>query len=134
MLDSIYVGRCVSDSEYCSVHSGSFTDVNIWNRALSVDEMIRWTNCRWISLINNLIECIFLSQGRHYDSFQVFTFIRCQLVLCRRILLERVDGKIRESLFFYVKIFEYNSVVRKAWRLCGHFLDQREIVLDSIHR
>ena len=44
-----------------------------------------------------------------------------------------MDGKIRESLFFYVKIFEYNSVVRKAWRLCGHFLDQREIVLDSRH-
>ena len=48
LLDSIYVGRCVSDTEYCSVHSGSFTDVNIWNRALSVDEMIRWTNCRYV--------------------------------------------------------------------------------------
>ena len=27
-----------------------------------------------------LIECIFLSQGRHYDSSPVFTFIRYQLV------------------------------------------------------
>ena len=50
MLDSIYVGRCVSDKEYCSVHAGSFTDVNIWNRALSNNEMIRWTNCRQVTL------------------------------------------------------------------------------------
>ena len=28
----------------------------------------------------NIIECIFLSQGRHYDLFPVFTFIRCRLV------------------------------------------------------
>ena len=51
MLDSIYVGRCVSDTEYCSVHAGSFTDVNIWNRALSINEMIRWTNCRQVKIV-----------------------------------------------------------------------------------
>ena len=28
----------------------------------------------------DIIECIFLSQGWHYDSFPVFTFIRCRLV------------------------------------------------------
>ena len=46
LLDSIYVGRCVRDTKYCSIHLGSFTDLNIWNRAMSVDEMINWTNCR----------------------------------------------------------------------------------------
>ena len=46
LLDSIYVGRCARDTNYCSIHSGSYTDLNIWNRALSVDEMISWTNCR----------------------------------------------------------------------------------------
>ena len=46
VLDSIYVGRCVGDKRYCSSHLGSFTDLNIWNRALTVDEMISWTNCR----------------------------------------------------------------------------------------
>ena len=46
VLDSIYVGRCARDTKYCSIHSGSFTDLNIWNRAMSVDEMIDWTNCR----------------------------------------------------------------------------------------
>jgi hypothetical protein len=45
LLDSIYVGRCASNM-YCSIHSGSYTDLNIWNRAMSVDEMISWTNCR----------------------------------------------------------------------------------------
>ena len=47
LLDSIYVGRCSSDTTHqCSIHSGSYADLNIWNRALSVDEMISWTNCR----------------------------------------------------------------------------------------
>ena len=47
LLNSIYVGRCSSDTTFpCSIHSGSYTDLNIWNRALSVDEMISWTNCR----------------------------------------------------------------------------------------
>ena len=46
LLDSIYVGRCASNTKYCSIHMGSFTDLNIWNRALTVDEMISWTNCR----------------------------------------------------------------------------------------
>ena len=50
MLDSIYVGRCVSDIEYCSIHNGSFTDVNIWNRALGINEIMRWTNCRQVTI------------------------------------------------------------------------------------
>ena len=56
MLDSIYVGRCFSDTEYCSIHNGSFTDVNIWNRAFSINEMIRWTNCRQVTLISHLFQ------------------------------------------------------------------------------
>ena len=50
LLDSIYIGQYHSVSETekygYSVYFGSFTDVNIWNRALSIDEMINWTNCR----------------------------------------------------------------------------------------
>ena len=45
-LDIIYVGRCAEDGAVCSLHNGDITDVNIWNRALSLDEMIGWTNCR----------------------------------------------------------------------------------------
>ena len=46
-LDIIYVGRCADNSSDCSQHSGDITDVNIWNRALSMDEMLGWTNCRY---------------------------------------------------------------------------------------
>ena len=57
LLDSIYIGQYHSVSETekygYSVYSGSFTDVNIWNRALSIDEMINWTNCRYIHNLNH---------------------------------------------------------------------------------
>ena len=50
LLDSIYIGQyhSVSETEKYGypVHFGSFTDVNIWNKALGIDEMINWTNCR----------------------------------------------------------------------------------------
>ena len=50
LLDSIYIGQHQSVAETekngYPVHFGSFTDVNIWNRALSTDEMTNWTNCR----------------------------------------------------------------------------------------
>ena len=45
-LDHIYVGRCADPEKVCSVHAGDITDVNIWNRALSLQEMIEWTNCQ----------------------------------------------------------------------------------------
>ena len=49
LLDSIYIGQLGgvrTDIFEIPVHQGSFTDVNIWSRALSIDEMINWTNCR----------------------------------------------------------------------------------------
>ena len=49
-LDIIYVGRCADNSSDCSLHSGDITDVNIWNRALSMEEMIGWTNCRYVKM------------------------------------------------------------------------------------
>ena len=45
-LDMIYVGRCWDDEIY-SLHNGEITDVNIWNRALSLDEILGWTDCRY---------------------------------------------------------------------------------------
>ena len=44
-LDMIYVGTCYND-EICSLHNGEITDVNIWNRALTLEEIIGWTDCR----------------------------------------------------------------------------------------
>ncbi len=49
LLDSIYIGQFVGSATEVfgvPVHFGSFTDVNIWNRALSIDEMMNLTNCR----------------------------------------------------------------------------------------
>ena len=51
LLDSVYIGQFgvnpwLDWELEIPVHFGSFTDVNIWNRALSIDEMINWTNCR----------------------------------------------------------------------------------------
>ena len=48
LLDSIYIGQFgVTGLELgIPVHFGSFAGVNIWNRALGIDEMISWTNCR----------------------------------------------------------------------------------------
>lgn len=42
----IHIGRCFNASKPCSGHLGKFTDVNIWNRVLTSEEMKGWTNCR----------------------------------------------------------------------------------------
>ena len=49
----IYVGTCYND-EICSLHNGEITDVNIWNKALSLEEIIGWTDCRYIILKENV--------------------------------------------------------------------------------
>ena len=46
LLDLIYIGRCVNKKDSCSQHAGDITDVNLWNRALSLQEMIDWTSCQ----------------------------------------------------------------------------------------
>ena len=49
LLDSIYIGQLGGVRTVgleSQTNQGSFTDVNIWSRALSIDEMINWTNCR----------------------------------------------------------------------------------------
>ena len=44
-LDMIYIGRCDEQRRDCSAHSGNISDVNIWNRAMTIEEMINWTDC-----------------------------------------------------------------------------------------
>ena len=46
LLDLIYVGRCVKMEHSCSVHAGDITDVNLWNKALTFEEMTDWTSCQ----------------------------------------------------------------------------------------
>ena len=45
-LDSLYVGRCADEQKSCSQHFGDITDVNMWNKALTENDMKMWTNCR----------------------------------------------------------------------------------------
>ena len=45
LLDMIYIGRCADGTEKCSMHSGTFTDFNLWNQAFTDQEMVNWTNC-----------------------------------------------------------------------------------------
>ena len=43
-LDIIHIGE--EESPKVHFDYGNITDVNIWNRALTLDEMLGWTNCR----------------------------------------------------------------------------------------
>lgn len=53
MLNHTYVGRCPLDPEDqpngCSAPGAIFTDVNIWSRAMSEQEMKDWTACKEVS-------------------------------------------------------------------------------------
>ena len=49
------MGRHSDDPSGDSKHSGKITDVNIWNRALSLDSMARWTNCS-LNLSGDLVD------------------------------------------------------------------------------
>ncbi len=45
-LSKFWIGRCPYDVKYaCSSPGSSYTDVNIWDRALSQDEVSSWTTC-----------------------------------------------------------------------------------------
>ena len=53
-LDAIHVGRISGISEYNSIptdlrrvsHPNQLTDFNLWNKTLSVEDMIAWTSCK----------------------------------------------------------------------------------------
>ena len=45
-LSNVFVGRCPDDGDDCSRHGGKFTDINIWSRALTKQEMLDWTMCK----------------------------------------------------------------------------------------
>ena len=47
ILDYVFLGRCNFDYKSdCTAPEGQFTDVNIWTRALSKQEMKDWTTCK----------------------------------------------------------------------------------------
>lgn len=47
LLSKVYLGMCVNhDKDPCSKHAGKFTDFNVWDRALTEQEMLTWTTCK----------------------------------------------------------------------------------------
>ena len=44
ILENVYVGR-TSDAG-SSNHAGQMSDFNIWDYALTTDQMIQWTSCK----------------------------------------------------------------------------------------
>ncbi len=45
-LDHVYVGRCLSDTPGCSSPEGEYSDLNVWSRSLTEEELSDWTGCR----------------------------------------------------------------------------------------
>ena len=46
-LSKIYVQRCEFNyTNTCSAPDGMFTDLNVWDRALTQEEAEAWTSCR----------------------------------------------------------------------------------------
>ncbi len=47
---SIYLGMCPFKPSPCSKHASSFADFELWDRAMTRDEMLGWTKCQETSL------------------------------------------------------------------------------------
>ena len=48
-LNETYITNCTRQQDICLTDSeASITDLNIWDKALSSDELVKWTTCRWV--------------------------------------------------------------------------------------
>lgn len=51
-LNKTYIGRCPYDFKGgCSNPGGMLSDFNIWDRALTEEQMKSWTTCKWALMI-----------------------------------------------------------------------------------
>ncbi len=41
---------------HCSKHASSFADFNVWDRALTRGEMVRWTSCSEVGAGGNVVD------------------------------------------------------------------------------
>ena len=47
-LKETYIQNCRGQQDICVTDSeASVTDLSIWDEALSSDELVNWTTCRW---------------------------------------------------------------------------------------
>jgi hypothetical protein len=48
-LHKTYLGMCAQDyNGGCSGPEGQISDFNVWDRALTEEEMVDWTTCRFV--------------------------------------------------------------------------------------
>ena len=52
-LTKTYLGRCSLDyKKTCSAPGSKFTDFNIWDRAVPLQELMDWTKCKKVTVTN----------------------------------------------------------------------------------
>ncbi len=62
-LSKVFLGRCSNEYKYaCSSPEGQYTDLNIWDRFLSAEELIQWTTCRCVC---TSMHCTNISSHKH---------------------------------------------------------------------
>ncbi len=46
-LSEFFLGRCSYSHKFaCSSPESEYTDLNIWDRSLSMDQLVKWTTCQ----------------------------------------------------------------------------------------
>lgn len=46
-LSKLYLGRCSYDIRHvCSSPESQYTDLNVWDRMLNMEELVSWTTCK----------------------------------------------------------------------------------------
>ena len=56
LLLNVNLLKKIKDDDKCIAPGASITDFNIWDRSMSVEEMVAWTECRF-SLMKNYFFC-----------------------------------------------------------------------------
>ncbi len=47
LLTKVHLMRCLNDfTPECTAPGGSMADFNVWDRAFTLDEAVKWTTCR----------------------------------------------------------------------------------------
>ena len=98
-FEQIYIGRCPNPSSECSSHAGSITDVNIWGKALTENNLIEWTNCRLV-VLHWIIARPHLFQRRAFRRANVKMSSSYEIYLVKlRIFLHKSDFYPTVSFF-----------------------------------
>ncbi len=52
ILSKTFLGRCNNEVMFaCSSPEAQYTDFNMWDRALTTEELVKWTTCKQVELV-----------------------------------------------------------------------------------